>query len=76
MSDPKVFIDYEFHFANGQMIVVTLQKDRDVDTVDDLGIELTVHHSETCVEKMRILHDKLIAIRETTRIVQPDDSQT
>jgi hypothetical protein len=72
MSEPKVLLDLEFHFASGEPLIVSLEEGRDIIAKDDARFRIQVNHSEAEIEEHIIDLPKVQRMKTVKRIVQPE----
>lgn len=76
MSDQtKTYHDYEFHFAEGPPLYLTVEVGRDVVADDDEGFSFILYHDNTEV-LMRVQKRRLNAWQRTQRVDTQADTAT
>lgn len=76
MSDPKVLIDYEFHFASGELMYLTVEDGRDEMDGDDQSLRFTIRDEPDVEDRVQVFISKLNGVRATKRILQPEPQST
>jgi hypothetical protein len=72
MSEPKVLLDLEFHFASGEPLIVSIEEGRDVIAKDDARFRIQVNHSEAEIEEHIINLPTVQRMKTVKRTVQPE----
>jgi hypothetical protein len=76
VSEPKVFIDCEFQFANGQSLFVTAEPARgDLLAQDAERVKLTLKPDDTTHDEV-IVHRATLAYERYTKREVPAESET
>lgn len=75
MTEPDIFIDYEFHFAHGEPLFVELKEGRDSFNSDPDAYRLTIINpeSETHIE---VVKARLNGFTKRVRVVQPEKPES
>jgi hypothetical protein len=71
MSEPKVLLDLEFHFASGEPLIVSIEQGRDSIAQDARCYRIEIRHSAAEIEE-HIIEKPVQRMKTVKRTVQPD----
>jgi hypothetical protein len=72
VAEPLVLIDYEFHFASGDPLFVTVTEGRDEVRHRADHVYVVVRQDTGTEDILTVFHNKLNGIRQTRREIPPE----